>query len=345
MRITALVKAPDHVCCRYRLEAFRPFLERAGHQLELRPWPRPWVSWLPWRRELGSADVIVFQRRLLPKWQLSLLRRAADLLLFDFDDAVFLRDSYSAKGLHSAGRAQAFAATVRAVDAVLAGNTFLGDQAALWTEAERVHLVPTCVDPGRYPLAEHRRVNAVQLVWIGSSSTLRGLEQARPLLDGLGRRWPGLRFKVICDRFPRLRELAVDACPWSQATEAKELAGADVGISWLPDDLWSRGKCSLKVLQYMAAGLPVVANPVGLQAQVVRHGENGFLAETPEQWAEAIGRLASDPALRQRLGQTGREQVEKHFSVSKGAAHWLALLDRLGNRRIVERGSRGVPAH
>src|SRR5207249_9771653 len=118
------------------------------------------------------------------------------------------------------------------------------------------------------------------------------------------------RLKLICDRFLKFANLPVTRCRWSGEDEAGDLATADIGISWLPDDAWSRGKCGLKVLQYMAAGLPVVANPVGVQAELVRDGETGFLVRTPEQWQQAIGRLTHDPQLRQRLGQAGRRRVE-----------------------------------
>jgi glycosyltransferase involved in cell wall biosynthesis len=139
----------------------------------------------------------------------------------------------------------------------------------------------------------------------------------------------------VCDRFLKLEHLPVVPCVWSQSSEVADLAAADIGISWIPDDLWSRGKCGLKVLQYFAAGLPVVANPVGVQAEMVRHGENGFLAETPNEWSEAVGRLAADPGLRQRLGQAGRRLVEATYSVSVGARRWLDLLDRLQRERRV----------
>jgi glycosyltransferase involved in cell wall biosynthesis len=173
----------------------------------------------------------------------------------------------------------------------------------------------------------------VELVWIGSSSTLQGLEAIRPTLEVVGRCWPGLRLKLVCNRFLRLQALPVVNCPWTEAGEAAALAAADIGISWLPDDAWSRGKCGLKILQYMAAGLPVVANPVGVQADLVRHGETGYLVETPAQWAEAVGRLAHDPALRRALGRAGRRRVEAEFSVAAGATRWLGLLEQFGRRR------------
>lgn len=334
MHLTALVESTGHVCCRYRVAAFGPFLERAGHRLEVRPWPRRGWDWLRLRRALRHADVVVLQRKLPPAWQRWLLRRAARRLVFDFDDAVFLRDSYSPKGLHSPARRRRFAALVRAADAVAAGNAFLAEQAARQTGAGKVHVIPTCVNPAAYPLAEHTRAGAgVELVWVGSASTLRGLEAVRPLLEGLGRAQPGLRLKLVCDRFLELRHLPVIRCPWTETGEAAEIAAADVGISWVPDDLWSRGKCGLKVLQYMAAGLPVVANPVGVQAELVRHGETGLLARTPVEWAEAVARLAGDPGLRRRLGRAGRRRVEEGYSVAAGAARWVGLLGRLGEGR------------
>jgi glycosyltransferase involved in cell wall biosynthesis len=133
--------------------------------------------------------------------------------------------------------------------------------------------------------------------------------------------------------FIHLENLPVLARRWSEPKEATELASADIGIAWVPDDRWSRGKCGLKVLQYLAAGLPVVGNAVGVQTAMIRHGETGFLAETPEQWADAIGRLAHDPALRTRLGQAGRRLVEDEFSLPCGAARWLALLRSMDNAR------------
>src|SRR5262249_60525366 len=125
--------------------------------------------------------------------------------------------------------------------------------------------------------------------------------------------------KLILGQFWLFRNLPVDPRPCSERTEAAEIAAADIGISHLPDDDWSRGKCGLKVLQYMAAGLPVVANPVGVQAEMVQHGVNGFLADTPEQWCDAINALAADHGLRERMGRAGRLRVETEFSVATGA--------------------------
>ena len=327
MKVVALVESADHVCCRYRLVAFRPALENGGYDLRLEPLPRSLWGRVQLYRSLRSADAVVLQRRLLPGLELGLLRRWARRLIFDFDDALWLRDSYSPKGFESGKRSRRFRAIVQAADVVFAGNPTLAAEARNHTD--RVAVIPTCVDPTAYPTAGHADRSPVRLAWVGSSSTLRGLERFRDTLDAVGRAIPGVRLKLICDRFLTFDHLPVDPVPWLATTEAAELAASDVGIGWVPDDPWSRGKCGLKVLQYQAAALPVVANPVGVQADFVRDGVTGFLAETREQWVEAVRRLAADAELRRRLGEAGRKQVEDEYSVAVGGRLWVEQLDRM----------------
>src|SRR5262249_4375819 len=177
VRLIGLVDGLEHVCGRYRLAAFRPELEAAGHELELAEIPRrPW-QWISLASRIQEADAVIWLRKLPAPWQLFWLRRRSRYLVFDFDDSLFLRDAYSPTGLHSTNRLLRFAAVVRAGDRVVAGNEFLRRQAACWTESARVAVIPTCVNVASYPCARHDRQGAgVQLVWIGSSSTLRGLE-------------------------------------------------------------------------------------------------------------------------------------------------------------------------
>lgn len=403
MHLVALVESADHVCCRYRLKAFQAGLSAAGHELELRELPDQW--WERWRLggELQHTDGVIVQRKLLPGLQVTALRSRVKRLIFDFDDAVFLRDSFSAKGLQSPRRERRFGVMIRNADAVVAGNDWLAEQARGAGGNGIVAVIPTCIDPMAYPVGRSGSPEGVKdlspgrtpwvsdqrgsspegaieplsplqglhddvdlspglppwanidrpfgaeettspivvggrLVWIGSSSTVQGLEAIRPLLENLGREIPGLTLKLICDRFLTLENLLVEKCPWSEATEGAALAAADIGIAWVPDDQWSRGKCGLKVLQYMAAGLPVVANPVGVHTDLVRHGETGFLAETPDEWRDSIRQLLNDPEMRRRMGTAGRQLVEQDYSVSVGLDRWVALIGRLSEERARRAG-------
>lgn len=330
MRLVALVESESHVCCRYRLTAFRPALAAAGHTLDIRPLPQTLFGRFTLGRDLTSYDTVILQRKLLPRWAIALLRRRVRRLIFDFDDAVWLRDSYSPKGLDDPKRASRFRATIAACDLVIAGNAYLAAEARKFTSADRVRVIPTCVDVGKYPIAPHSERDAIRLVWIGSSSTLRGLERFAPTLSAMGRSLPGTRLKLICDRFAAFPDLTVERAVWEEATEAAEIAAADVGIGWVPDDPWSRGKCGLKVLQYQAAGLPVVANAVGVQTDFVRDGETGFCAHTTEEWIKAVHLLAADAELRKNLGAAARKQVEERYSVEAGGRMWRVALAESG---------------
>jgi glycosyltransferase involved in cell wall biosynthesis len=339
MKALALVEAPDHVCCRYRIRAFEPALAEAGCTLAIEGLARGMVARLGQILRAGRFDTVVLQRKLLPLWQWHELRRCARHLVFDFDDAVLYRDSFDPRGPHCPRRSARFARTVRQADTVIAGNDFLADCALrAGARAEQIRVIPTCVDPSRYPLSPKRlEPPGLELAWIGSASTLQGLQQRRSMFDRLARELPGVRLRVISDRFPELGAMPIEPVPWSEATEAAELARSDVGISWMPDDLWSRGKCGLKVLQYQAAALPVVANPVGVHSEMIQPRLNGFLAETDEQWIEAIGKLAQDSELRRRMGREARAALEVGYSVSAWAATFAAAVaaktpSRGGNR-------------
>jgi glycosyltransferase involved in cell wall biosynthesis len=329
VRLVALVESEDHVCCRYRLAAYRTLFAQAGHDLALQPLPRTTLRRLSIGSGLQSADAVIVQRKLLPPWAIGLLRRRVRRLIFDFDDAVWLRDSYARRGFVDAKRAHRFQTMIRACDLVVAGNEFLAAEAAQHIAPSRMIIIPTCVEPARYPVAQHSRGQGVQLVWVGSESTLRGLARFTATLAALGQTIPGLRLKLICDRFLQIPHVTVDACLWRQETEAAELADADIGISWVPDDPWSRGKCGLKILQYQAAGLPVITNPVGVHVAMVQDAVTGFTAVSTEEWCRATLRLAGDQNLRRQLGQNGRKQVEMAYSVASGAARWLNALNRL----------------
>lgn len=329
MRVLALVEGAEHVCCRYRIRAFAPALADAGAGLTIEPLAKGTAA--RWK-QLGRAsrfDATVLQRKLLPSWQWQRLRGHARRLVFDFDDAVFLRDSYHPRGPHSPGRARRFARIVRDADAVLAGNRFLARQAIeAGAKPGGVHVVPTCVEPDRYAPKVHDRPRdgSLTAVWIGSSSTLQGLERRGPLWENLASGVPGLRVRLIADRAATLGPLPVEFVPWSEANEATALAEGDVGLSLVPDDDWSRGKCGLKILQYQAAGLPVVADPIGVHFEMVAPGVSGFLPRDPDGFVAAFRSLATEASLRAAMGAAGRASVVERYSVAAWADRVVDIL-------------------
>lgn len=324
MKALALVESPDHVCCRYRIRPFEAALSGLGWSLAVEGLARGPVARSAQLRGARRFDAVILQRKLLSAWDFEVLRASSRRLVFDLDDAVFWRDSYHPRGQQSASRWAQFCRIARRADAVIAGNDFLAARALLAGAGEgAVHRIPTCVDPARYPIREHATGTPVRLAWIGSSSTMRGIEGRRDLWDRIAREVPGVRMRVISDRAPDLGGMPVEFVPWSEQTEAAALAECDAGVSWTPDDLWSRGKCGLKVLQYLAAGLPVVANPVGVHGEMVAHGRSGFLVGSDENWLDAVGQIAVDAELRRRMGRAARESVERAYSADRWASRFV----------------------
>lgn len=302
-------KGEDASSTRYRALQFFPLWREAGFEpthVTASGGPRATLNML---RLAARADVVVVLRKTFPAALLWLLRHVSRKLVFDFDDAIFCNTD----GTPSRTRMARFAAMARASDHVFAGNAFLAGNAAAFNPA--VTLVPTCVDAARYRVDADKPADTLDLVWIGSHSTRKYLAEAMPWLKAAAEKTPNLRLKIIADF--DLPGCGIPTLPvaWRAESEARELAASHIGIAPMRDDDWSRGKCALKVLQYMAAGLPVVSSQAGANAEVIVEGETGFLASTPEAWTECIARLANDADLRRRTGEAGRRLVETDYCI------------------------------
>jgi glycosyltransferase involved in cell wall biosynthesis len=170
---------------------------------------------------------------------------------------------------------------------------------------------------------------------MGSSTSQTHLEAFAPVLRDLCARDVVLR--VVSDRKPELSGVRFEWRRWSAETEVAELADFDIGIMPMPDDRWARGKCAMKALLYMAVGVPVVCSAVGTNREVIRHGENGLLAASPEEWLNQLDSIIGDPAERERLGSAGRQTVEEGYSMSRCAAKFAAVVEEaVEGRRIAE---------
>jgi glycosyltransferase involved in cell wall biosynthesis len=253
-----------------------------------------------------------------------LISRAGVPVVYDFDDAIWTTPKRTAATVNDRFRSLKFtgktATICRLADVVTVGNEYLASWAR--QHCSSVHVVPTSIDLGAYPIQPPPPEDEpFTVVWSGTFSTLEHLELARRPLEGLAKRRP-LRLNVICDR-PLGRPITgVDMrfIPWKADDEARAIGTGHVGIMPLPDDEFTRGKCGCKALQYMAAGRAAVAAPVGVNVDIIRHRENGFLASSDDEWVEALDELARSPGLRERVAAAGRATVEAQFSSERSAS-------------------------
>lgn len=321
-----LTRHRDGAPFRQRIEAYLEPLRAHGVEPEVEALaPGAWGRRKQFRRAL-DADGILLHRKTLTRWDGWAVgpHWTRIPLIYDFDDALMFQSSEPDQ-LHR-GRLRRFVRTMRHAELVLAGSPVLAEHASRLAAAW-VEVVPTGLDVRRYPAkSSYATWSGLRLVWIGSRSTLKQLEALRPALEAVGKHVQGIHLRVIADEALEVPGLAVENVPWSLATEARLLAECDVGIAPLPDTPYTRGKCGFKVLQYMAAGLPVVASPVGVNADYVRPEETGLHAATAEAWVEGLRRLVGDVALRERLGRAGRRRVEREFDVSVLAPRVCGLI-------------------
>ena len=303
----------------YRIQQYFPYLEEKGFTVSLLTTRANLPDVL---REASLSDIVVVQRLLLSPMKLSLLKMFAKKIVYDFDDAVM----YGSKG-ESATRRKRFAAMIRASRAVLCGNSFLMEEARKYRQSD-VYYMPTTVDIDQYPVKRHTGHTPFVVGWIGTSSTLRYLEGIRELLIRLTDS-SGIEFRVIADRPFGVQKQGITFQKWNKDREKTMLLDFDMGIMPAEDDIWSRGKCGLKLIQYMATGLPAITNPVGVSREMVTDGVNGFLRADAEGWEEAVRALSADVALRRRIGSAARETAVERYSLQVWGKRFVEIIDSL----------------
>jgi len=191
-------------------------------------------------------------------------------------------------------------------------------------------LIPTCIDTGLYP--KRKKVSGsgkFVLGWIGTRGNLHYLKQLEPVFQTIAQRFPHVRLKIVSNDFIDSASLPVIKKAWRLEDENEDLISFDVGLMPLGDDLWSRGKCGLKIIQYLSVGDPAVCTPVGINRDIVKDGENGFWASTPSEWVDRLSRLIENADLRQRMGLRGMETVEKEYSLAVTSEKFLRVLRKL----------------
>lgn len=281
------------------LSVMQAYIARLGLMLRTNKFDTIWVEYemLPW----------------VPAWFEIGLFPANVPLVADYDDAIFHR--YDRHPLSVVRRllGSKIDSVMRRADVVIVGNKYIGDRARD-AGAKRIELIPTVVDTSRYAVALNAPGRPITIGWIGSPATDHYLSLVLPAVQHIIASRE-IRVVAVGANSEHLAGLPIETRPWTEDSEAAEIQQFDIGIMPIPDEAWERGKCGYKLIQYMACGKPVVASPVGVNAVLVRHGINGFLARDEREWIQALELLCDDPGLRQRMGRIGREHVEQAYSL------------------------------
>ncbi|NOY76090.1 MAG: glycosyltransferase family 4 protein [Kiritimatiellaeota bacterium] len=333
-KILFIVKSEKTPSSRIRALDLLPGLRSAGLECEIEYLPKSFWSRRSLFRKCREFDVVVFQKRLLSYFEFRELRGNSKKLVFDFDDAVYLRNaapSLDPADYASSTRSRRFARMVAGADLVVAANRVLADAAGSFASNTPVEIIPSSVPLAGYePKGDYALSEPPVVGWVGTSVTLRYLEFLTPALAELRSR---RRFvlRVVSDSEFAADGVDVENVPWSLESESREIRGFDIGIMPLSRDPFSEGKSSYKLLQYMACGVPSVASPVGMNVDVADEGRSADLADSSAEFASAIEGLLDDMDSRVSLGEKGRRKVEREFDRSVVAAK---LADVLKKRRF-----------
>jgi glycosyltransferase involved in cell wall biosynthesis len=340
MRVLALMPAlydtsPGQ---RYRLEQWEPLLRERGvditfaafedeelHALLYKPGMMPKKLQLVTRglgrrlslvRKVKEYDLVYILREaalLGPPVFERLIAQSGVPIIFDFDDAIFVSYRSPSNGYLSYLKFASKTKTIcRIASHVMVGNPYLADYARQVND--RVTVIPTTIDTEKYRVPERNgKSGPVVIGWTGSHSTVQHLDTMRGALKKLAEK-ESFRLRVIGTPAYECAPVNVEAMPWRAETELEDLSDIDIGMMPLPDDRWSKGKCGLKALQFMALGIPTICSPVGVNTDIIQDDQNGFIAATEDEWVEKLTRLLRSAELRRRLGHAGRVTVEEKYS-------------------------------
>jgi len=303
MNLLVVTNNPDRASFRQRIGIYPDILRTKGIDCEVAKLPSGSLARRKLFKQAAEFNGVFLHKKGLNLLDAFWLRKYSRKIIYDFDDAVMYnpitpdRDSLS--------HFIPFRRTVKLADLVIAGNSYLADHAKKFNP--NVRILSTGLDTAAYrhqlPPANDGKI---RLVWIGSKATLQYLAGIRPALEEIGSRFDNVVLRIICDDFPHLRCIPLEKRPWSEDTQVIDLATSDIGLAPLPDNRFTKGKCGFKTLQYAAAGLPVVASPVGVNAEYIQQGVNGFLADGTTDWLNKICQLINDRKLRMQMGQNAK---------------------------------------
>jgi glycosyltransferase involved in cell wall biosynthesis len=258
-----------------------------------------------------------FERELIPG-RFTLERYAGTRKVLDVDDAIWLNAPQFSERL------------AQHCDGVIAGNQFI---ASYYRQlGARVWTIPTSVDTGKWRPADSNHSGKWTIGWSGTSSNLKYLYSIEDALADFLAQYKEAELLIVCDQKPALKKLPIESwrfVRWSSDNEVALVQSMNVGLMPLPDSEWTKGKCALKMLTYLAVGIPAVISPVGVGKDLLNRRDVGLAACNSGEWYEALRRLFQERELAARLGHEGRNLVEEQFSVSKNVPKLAAAIQEV----------------
>jgi glycosyltransferase involved in cell wall biosynthesis len=336
---------------RFRFEQYLELLEKDGYQIEyhsfidektweklylpgnyffkvtsiLKSFVRRWLLLF----SIKKNDLIFIHREMAhigpPIFEWILAKVLRKKYIYDFDDAIWL-PNYS----QSNAKFQRLKAywkvnyCMKWAYRISAGNQYLANYASQFNS--NVFIIPTTIDLlHHHTLQTDYEKKDIVIGWTGTLTTMHYLDFLIPILEELEQDFE-FTFLVISNQEPSFKLNSLKFVKWEKDSEIEDLAQISIGVMPLYEDIWSKGKCGFKGLQYMALGIPSLMSPVGVNTEIVEHGKNGFLPNSQEEWKDTLKELLVNKDLRSRIGNEGLKTIQEKYSVRANYPKYKALL-------------------
>jgi glycosyltransferase involved in cell wall biosynthesis len=278
--------------------------------------------------QLFHYDFVFIHREVTPigppifEWIIAKVLRKK--IIYDFDDAIWIPNTSSnnsiVAGIKWHGKVTSICKWAYKVSC---GNEYLANYAKQFNE--NVIINPTTIDTvNLHNLISNHEVTKPVIGWTGSHSTMVYINEILPVINKLNHKYD-FDFVVISNKEPDFKMPNLKFIPWNKETEIEDLAKLNIGIMPLTEDLWAKGKCGFKALQYMALGIPALVSPIGVNTTIVNNDVNGFICDTENDWEESLVVLLQNADKRKQLGINARRFIEDNFSIISNENNFLSL--------------------
>ena len=333
MKVLFLLKSLKTPSSRIRILDIMPELEKLGIRCDYETFPRNIIKRYVLFRKCEKYDAVVFQKKLLNSIEFAILRKHSRFLVFDYDDAIYYKNaspSQEMKDYLSSTSERRFRRIIEKCDLVVAANRVLASKAGETTPDSKIRIIPSPVKIDEILSRSDTEIRGIPVIgWIGMKGNLTFIEYISDALREL-RKKQDFVLKIISDNSIEIPGIKIEFVKWSLDAQNRKIRSFDIGIMPLSADPYSEGKAAYKLIQYLAAGVPSVCSPVGMNLDFCRNDEYAISAEKSEDFAEKILLLVKNCKIRAILSESGKKLVRERFDIGVVAKSYAeALKDNL----------------
>ena len=310
MNLLVITNNPNRASFRQRIGIYLDYLNSNGINCTVELLPSGIISRQKLFKSAANYDGVFLHKKKLNSLDARTLRKYSKKIIYNYDDAIMFSDKKPKS--YSRSHFVPFKRTIKLADMVIVGSDYLAQQGQSFNS--NIHILPIGLNTSDYkPDSDIKKDdNIIRLVWIGSDNTLSYLKDIVPVIEEIGSKYNNVKLRIICDSFLDLKNIEVEKRKWAAQTRGHDLCTSDIGLAPLPENPFTRGKCSFKVLEYSAACLPVIASPIGTNSKYIKDKITGFLANNYIQWYDSLVELIENANLRIEMGKAGQSYANEY---------------------------------